>query len=186
MAYYFTVVGTTPIACANALSWYVRTGAGPEIEDVFFIASSEEKTKRSSSAKYIRETLRLARENLKRMAPEALDELTFHEDTPTLIPEADLGVATRLIAEGILAHCPSDTTAVIDATGGRKMMTASAILAGIVLSEKHKRHILFSYYWLKRFTRDMLGKRAYELGLDEAETVVKEVSDINDEIKKIG
>lgn len=180
------VVGTTPIACANSLSWYIRTRAGPEVEHVFFIASSEEDTAQDKSVKHVKETVRLTKKNLQEMIPTLAESIRFHTDDLILIPEANLGVATRRIAEGILAHCPEKETAVIDATGGRKMMTASAILAGIVLNEKHHRHILFTYYWLKRFTKEMLGKMAYQLGLDEAETVVTEVSDINDEIVRIG
>lgn len=186
MASYFMVIGVTPQACANSLTWYLKTKKGPELRNVYFISSSESGDGPTSRTKrHVNRITEILEENLFYMSLDVLDQMTLHTDDVVWIPQEKLGEGIRVIAESILERTEKDTQVVIDPTAGRKIMSSSSIVAGLILHQKYNRKVLFSYYWLKRFDQISLSKKAYELGLDEAETIIMRVDDIDAEIKKI-
>ncbi|MGM0687487.1 MAG: hypothetical protein ACQET3_10990 [Promethearchaeati archaeon] len=184
MASYFMMVGVTPQACANSLAWYLRLGMEPEISDVYFMTSQDEGEPSEEGKKYIKEVHELSKEIAPRLAAEAFEKITFDTEDIIWIPEADLPVATRLIAEGILDRCLDDEI-VIDITAGRKIMASSAVVAALHLYHSCDIDVKLTYYLLKEFSRQNLKKKAYELGLDEAETIMIDIDDLDAELREI-
>jgi len=74
---------------------------------------------------------------------------------------------------------------VIDATAGRKSMSVAAVVAGLRLHHAHNRRTWISYYWLHDFSKESLSKKVWELGLDDAETVVIGVDQIDEQLAEI-
>lgn len=183
---YFMMVGATPKACANAFAWYIRSNSGPPVDELKFICSSDRHGGQSAtSISNVMDTVHLIKENLVRISPEALEPLSISETDILWIPEADLGTATQEITRGILDRTTETDEIVIDPTAGRKLMSASAVLSAVLLYQRYSRDVQLSYYWLIRFTKENLQKMAYELGIDDAETVIVEMGELDEKIKEI-
>jgi len=178
------MVGVTPQACANSLAWYLRLRMEPEISNVYFMTSQDEGEPSEEGKRYIKEVHELSKEMAPRLAAEAFENITFETEDIIWIPEANLPVATRLIAEGILDRCPDDEI-VIDITAGRKIMASSAVVAALHLYHSCDIDVKLTYYLLKEFSRQNLKKKAYELGLDEAETIMIDINDLDAELRDI-
>ena len=94
-------------------------------------------------------------------------------------------VAIRQIVQGIIQKTAEGAEIVIDFTAGRKSMSAAAVVAGLRLHHAHSRRTWISYYWLHDFSKDALSKKIWELGLDEAETVIIGVDQIDEQLTEI-
>ncbi len=185
MSKYFMTVGVTPQACANSLSWYLRSENDPEIDEVYFITSWDDGEPSAKGENIIQQVCDLSKQISSRMAPKAFEKIEFRTDDIIWIPEADLPVATKIIAKALLERCPEGCQVVVDTTAGRKMMTGSALVASLLVHQKYGREVFISYYLLHDFSREKLAKKAYELGLDDAETILISVDDLDAEVKKI-
>ncbi|RLI49047.1 MAG: hypothetical protein DRO73_07480 [Candidatus Thorarchaeota archaeon] len=183
---YFMTVGTTPLACANSVYWYLRTGKGEIPERVWFIASEDPAGGPSHDSRtHIEAIETLLHEFLERTPRDDWYNICFETDDIIWIPEADLAQGTRLIGDGILKRCKVGDSITIDATAGRKTMATSAVLAGLALYQKELYNVNFHYYWLREFRRESLGKKAYELAVDEIESVLVPAEAIEHELTGI-
>ncbi|MHA1864212.1 MAG: hypothetical protein ACTSWA_10630 [Candidatus Thorarchaeota archaeon] len=186
MASYFAVVGVTPKAVANSIAWYIRSDSQPPISEINFITSSKDGiTSEGYSKEDISTSVDILLENLKRLSPESIDKIKINQEDPIFIPEANFAIGIRQIVQGIINKTSPGTEIVIDATAGRKSMSAAAVVAGLRLHHAHNRRTWISYYWLHDFSKDTLSKNVWELGLDQAEIVVIGVDQIDEQLTEI-
>jgi len=88
MASYFAVVGVTPKAVANSISWYIRSDSQPPISEIHFITSSKDGiTNEGYSKEDITATVDILLENLKRLSPELIDSIKITQEEPIFIPD---------------------------------------------------------------------------------------------------
>ncbi|MBN2230003.1 MAG: hypothetical protein JW779_10495 [Candidatus Thorarchaeota archaeon] len=183
---YFSVVGITPIACANSIASYLMDDRHVPIGDIFFVTSWDERAEPSStSQQYVKEVIDLLTKNLEHMHSDGLDDITFHPDDIVWIPEENLSLGVKCITEGIFHKTARNERIIIDTTAGRKTMASSAVLAGYILNNRYERKVTLSYYWLRRFSPEIMGKPVYELDSDDAEIVLTDINDLNEMITKI-
>lgn len=173
---YFSLVGTTPLAVANSLSWFLRMKPEFLIKEVFFICSEKDSAIGvEGTRKNIPKIKKILQENARKLGVVEFDRIEFNRE-PVLIPEADLPRAASIIAKAILSQLAYTT--ILDITAGRKLMSSASVIAGLYLDRFREREIYFYYYWLIPYTRDKIKKRAYELGLDDVGLILFKVRDI--------
>ncbi|MFX1296220.1 MAG: hypothetical protein ACFFD2_15395 [Promethearchaeota archaeon] len=164
---YFTLVGISPLAVSNSLIWLIRSRPDINIDKVHFICSMDDPDSNTKGSYGFHE-------KVKDSIIEQLNELNLNSRIPNfddkviLISEANLPESAKIIGNELL-KIPSDIVIIFDCTAGRKTMTAAAVIANLLLISKFKREIYINYYWLLKYTRENLRKKATELGLDEAE-----------------
>jgi hypothetical protein len=187
---YFTLVGRSPKAVANSLAWFLQLKEEVEITDLYFIISDTEEKKVSPDYKIIPRVIKTIDENFQQMELDKNCNITKHPSSCLVIPEADLLSSSELLFENFKRYLDNFDKIFVDVTGGRKTMTASAIIASIYLQnylQKNGRNtpIELIYYWLKRFTDENKRKKAYQLGSDEIEIKTFSVQEIQQNFERL-
>lgn len=180
---YFTLVGSTPDAVANSFIWFLRLKPEFVIKEVFFICSEEDPTRGIlGTAKNLSRVIELIHENAEKLQLQMLRDIKFNHEA-LLIPEANLPEAAKIIAKAVLSQL--SRTTILDITAGRKLMSSASVIAGIFLDQFKERQLFFYYYWLLHYTQAKIGKKAYELGIDEIDLILFEVQDIALSLKQV-
>jgi len=183
----FSLVGSTPQAFANSIACFLSVNyARFPVTDVYFIASRENKEKGvDSTQKNIPAAIGMIQDCTAIMKKDRLAKVVFHEKPAFLVPEEDVINATIITIKGIKAMLSADDTCVIDMTAGRKTMGAAITLAASALKHKFGCRVYLSYYWLVRWTRENLEKRAQDLGIDDVCSIVFDLADLDTKLKEI-
>jgi len=179
---YFTLVGTSPLAVANSLVWFLNTHVECELMRIHFICSKDDQEKNTKGTsrfvEKIKEEIRVQSEELK-----IKTEIEFDEEIIE-IEEANLPVSLEKIGEHLVS-VPDEYQIVLDCTAGRKTMTGAAILAGLFVINKFQKDMIFSYYWLLTYDKEFLKKRVPELGIDQAELKTFNAAEIKDAFSRL-
>ncbi len=180
---YFVLVGSTPLAVANSITWFLRMKPEYRMKEVLFICSQDDGYHGiTGTAVQISQIKELIRESCKQLGLSVFNQISFNEEV-ILIPEADLPEAAKIIGKAVLSQ--KALTTVLDITAGRKIMSSASVIAGIFVHKFRERRLFFYYYWLLHYIPSQLAKKAYQLGLDEANLVFFPVSDILSALEQI-
>ncbi|MBD3192927.1 MAG: hypothetical protein GF308_19975 [Candidatus Heimdallarchaeota archaeon] len=180
---YFSLVGAVPLAVANSFSWFVKLQPTTFIEQLFFIISDTEEAKTDHNRKIIPEICSVIEDNLQHFESLKAIETDIEKEKVITIPEPDLLKSSKIIFDEILKRKNNSKQLFIDVTGGRKTMTGAAIIASIYLqnhfySLNQSISTKLVYYWVKRYIKANLKKRAYKLGRDEIEVKIFDVDSL--------
>nr|MDO8085005.1 hypothetical protein [Candidatus Sigynarchaeum springense] len=183
----FSAVGSTPQAFANSISWFlVAHERQYPVSDVYFIATNENKAHGiAGTSQNIKPAIDMVRKSLQIMAPHLVGKVRMHEQPAAIIPEEDIPEALVGVVQGVRSIVPDETGCIIDMTAGRKTMSAALALACHVLKHKFKKNVLLSYYWLIRWTKESLEKKAHELGIDDIASMVFDLDKLDEVVKGI-
>ncbi|MHA1791022.1 MAG: hypothetical protein ACTSVI_00165 [Promethearchaeota archaeon] len=183
----FCSVGSTPQAFANALTWFLNLkNEKYPVSDIYFIASEENKGKGiPGTQENIPKAIKMIKESLNILKPEILSKVTFHEKAAFLVPEEDVIKATTTIIRKIRELVKEDQVCIIEMTAGRKTMSSALLMAGTILNNRFKLNVLLTYYWLVRWTRENLKKKAHQLGIDDVYTLIIDPRKLYEEVEKI-
>ncbi len=177
---YHALVGTSPLAVSNAIVWFFRKHPEIQVDEIRFIVSEPQSSEEKGTKHFIGTIVDLLKEDASELLdPNPLDQgTTIKDKDPIEVPEADLPRAISIISQK-LKDVDSSKGFIMDLTAGRKAMGNALLCVGIHASGRWKRPVKFHYYLLKKFSREMMSKRATELSSDDVESYLFDVEDIN-------
>ncbi|MHA1169284.1 MAG: hypothetical protein ACTSRU_15765 [Candidatus Hodarchaeales archaeon] len=184
---FFSTVGTTPIAVANALtSHMLQLEKGAEIHCYFMVGILSSNKPRECSSEEVGKVINLFNMNKRNYSQLEEFNIILHEEDIIEIYEEDLIENVAIIVNHVNRLINDGDRVIFDITGGRKIMTGSALLSMMILWHERKNcSSETAYYWLKMFTHENMGKKLYELGFDAYESVFASVEEINKKVKAI-
>ncbi len=185
--WYFTLVGVSPLAVSNSLIWFFRRHPTVHVEEIRFIASEPDPTTKKGGTKgQVEDIITFLHEDAASvLKPNPFKtEVHVNKDDIIEIPEADLPRAITIIAQHV-KDVPPDRGYIFDLTAGRKAMGNALMCVGLLTHAKWKREVKFHYYLLKKFTREMMSKRATELARDDVESLLYDIKDITSAFSRL-
>ena len=179
----FSLVGTAPLAVANALIWHLKTHPDLQKATIFFCATDIDTEKQTiGSRTLINDIINILNGEYTQYFS-FLADITLIKD-PLIITEAEFTKNIYLLVSKIKELTIREDKIFLDATAGRKIMGASMVTAGYVLKTLGY-NVYLLYYWLKLFRPDLLKKPVYELTEDEAESMLINLDDIDKVVKDL-
>ncbi len=185
--WYYTLVGVSPLAVSNSIVWFFRKHPSIEVEEIRFITSQPDPLNGKGGTKeLLDEIVTTLEEDFKAIMGQELVKrgTAVNHDEVIEIPEADLPEAITILARAV-KEVPSDRGFIFDITAGRKAMGNALLCVGLLAYAKWKRDVKLHYYLLKKFTRDMMKKRATELSRDDVESLLFDVKDIDSAFSRL-
>lgn len=183
----FTTVGTTPHAVANALAAHIKKLPANEHVECFFLVGSAPGTifpnRTSSEIEEVIKAFQQNQRNIPALKDRSIDFLS--EDKIIDIYEQDLIENVVLIVKQASLYIQPEDRVIFDITGGRKIMTGSALIAASILQRQFPQSSFeIGYYWLKEFTPEYTDRLLFELGFDAYESIIFALQSINKRIQE--
>jgi len=187
---FFSTVGTTPQAVANALAGHLlKLDTMFQIDSVdcyFFVGSAPSNSFPNRTSSDISLVENDFQQNMKNLPKLKSLNLTLHTEKLLDIYEQNLVENVVLIVKYLNDLVETGDHIIFDITAGRKIMTGSALLSiGILRKKWPECSFQIAYLWLKYFTQEYLNRKLYELGFDAYESIITSLDDIDARIKEL-
>lgn len=183
----FLTVGTTPEAVANALAAHIQTfEQDAEIHCYFFVGSDTPENFPHRTSSDITSVVEAFNQNKRSLDNLKSYKVILHTEELIDIYEYDLLENVGLTVSAVDQLIEDGDRVIFDITGGRKIMTGSALLSIMIMRQKRPQCTYeVAYYWLKRFTPENLNKMLYELGFDAYESIFTPLEQLDEKVRTV-
>ncbi len=184
--YWYTVLGTSPLANANSFSLFAKLNQDVSIGKIRYIVSDIElEIGNRGSRDQIEPMIKTLKSNLNEVNKSLLKtiDLQVEQDKDViLISEYDLIHSMKKVYDNMTKHVDERDVVVVDFSGGRKVMGVASTLGAIKAANKKHFDLYFVYYLLIPWDREKMQLRLPKLNIDEVRIDIWSMEEIENAI----